>query len=284
MNNIVEKYYEDNAMYEWERLIRPYQRFEYEGTLALFDRYLNNGIRKICEVGAGPGRYSLELLRRGHHVTLVDLSSNLLEIAKREITGAGFKADDYICDDASHLGKFDSHSFDAILLLGPMYHIIDSDLRSATLAGAYNALKPGGVLFSAYINSYALLLTGIEEFPQEFDSPQKIATHLKPLRQTGLEEGERGFQAFFSPPEYAVEEIGKAGFSVISYAGVEGVAGGARNPIRRCLENSPQTYDALLEFNAAVIELSPFRDIASHIMVIARKPECKSALESAPMS
>lgn len=271
METKVRAYYDRNPMREHARLTRPYQAFEFQGTLALFERYLPSAC-KVCEVGAATGRYSIELLKRGHSVTLYELSPELLAIARKEIAAAELQADAFVCDDAIRLSSLGTDTFDAVLLMGPMYHVIDDSRRAEILKGALTILRPGGILLSAYINSYGILASGLEEFPETLETVEKLSSLLQPYRQ--LDNGsETGFtQAFYCPPEFAVSETRKAGFEVLSYAGVEGIALSNRVGMGRAAEKNPSTYQAFLSINPQVIEMSPFRDLAGHVMVVARKP------------
>lgn len=271
MEQLVRSYYDRNAEREHQRLTRPFGVFEFQGTLTLFSRYLPKN-SKICDVGAGTGRYSVELMKQGHRVTLYELSSELLAIARREVDSANVVADDFICDDAANLGTLAPESFDAVLLMGPMYHVIDDSRRSAILSAASSILRPGGLLFSAYINSYGVLITGLEEFPQEFAGESDILRMLQIFRHNDPGDGSGFTHALFYPPDVAVEEVHSAGFEVVTYAGVEGVATADRVAMAKLQENNPNTYGALLGANPHFIEKSPFRDLAGHIVVVGRKP------------
>jgi hypothetical protein len=52
----------------------PLCRIEFASTLALIDRYFTEGMKDF-DVGGGPGRYTIELIKRGCKVTLLDLSA-----------------------------------------------------------------------------------------------------------------------------------------------------------------------------------------------------------------
>ncbi len=70
--NQVENYYDTDPTLEWERLNR--HRTELAVTLRALDEYLPPAPAKIADIGGGPGRYAIELTRKGYSVTLVDLS------------------------------------------------------------------------------------------------------------------------------------------------------------------------------------------------------------------
>ncbi len=73
----VKAYYDENSTLEWDRLDNPYSRIEFTTTTHLIDKYFKN-ISNVIDIGSGPGRYSIELIKRGFDVSLLDLSQNLI--------------------------------------------------------------------------------------------------------------------------------------------------------------------------------------------------------------
>jgi ubiquinone/menaquinone biosynthesis C-methylase UbiE len=60
---------------------------------------------------------------------------------------------------AQHL-EYDSEYFDAVLMLGPLYHLTEKDARLRALNEAKRVLSKGGVVFCAAISRYASMLDG----------------------------------------------------------------------------------------------------------------------------
>jgi SAM-dependent methyltransferase len=56
---------------------------------------------------------------------------------------------------------FDDTTFDAVLLLGPLYHLLDPQDRLLALREARHVSKPGGIVFAAAISRHALAGDGI---------------------------------------------------------------------------------------------------------------------------
>ena len=71
-----------------ERLTHDaYHRLEYIVTMHFLEKYLpSSGL--VLDAGGGPGRYSIELARKGYEVVLLDLSPKCLELAERKIARA----------------------------------------------------------------------------------------------------------------------------------------------------------------------------------------------------
>ena len=116
MTNI-EKYY--NKFHEEHRLTTRHGQVEFRTTLHYIEEMVATGstTTKIADIGAGTGRYSVELCHRGYDVTAVELVKHNLEIlrAKHENikTWQG---------DARDLHFLDDETFDITLLFGPLYH------------------------------------------------------------------------------------------------------------------------------------------------------------------
>lgn len=121
--DVVKGYYDDMAERELLRLTNAYSQIEYRTTLYLIDKYFSKG-GKILDIGSGPLRYSLALLEKGFQVSLLDLSQNELDIAKKRILEKGYQAEGYYCQSAMDLSCFQDQYFDGILVMGPMYHLL----------------------------------------------------------------------------------------------------------------------------------------------------------------
>jgi SAM-dependent methyltransferase len=97
---------------------------------------------EVLDAGCGTGRYSRELARRGYIVHGVDLSPELIEVAKetvRDRTGAvSFTVADILAPPTAR--------YAAILCRGVLNDIIDDDQRDAVFAGLARALRPNGAL------------------------------------------------------------------------------------------------------------------------------------------
>ncbi len=137
---------------------------EVDGILAMAD--LPPGSR-VLDVGCGPGRHALELARRGHVVTGIDISARFVELARASAAAEGLEAVAFEVGDARSLG-FEAE-FDLVISLcqggfgltgGPgADHHRDAEgrpveLDEPVLAGMAGAVRPGGLVvvsaFSAY--------------------------------------------------------------------------------------------------------------------------------------
>lgn len=70
----------------------------------------------VLDAGAGPGRYSLPLAARGYRVVHLDISSTMLEVARRQAARAGVAGLEFIAGSVDNL-PFADRSFALVLCL-----------------------------------------------------------------------------------------------------------------------------------------------------------------------
>jgi S-adenosylmethionine-dependent methyltransferase len=269
MSQSVKDYYNAYAQREQERLDLPLCKIEFACTLWLIDKYFPKAGR-ICDIGGATGRYTSELLHKGYQVTLFDLSDHEVKLAEIQLQKQGLIADQLITGDARDLSVFPSNNFDAVLLLGPLYHLIEPGERAQVLKELMRILKPNAVAIIAYLNSWGLIKTGISDFPDWYKDISFLRSMLSEHTFTGQELS--GFtECYWSTPEAALKEVREAGLEVISYAGAESFAGGMGELIERLAINHPEAYQNIVIVAAEMCELKQYRDSTDHIHIIAKK-------------
>jgi S-adenosylmethionine-dependent methyltransferase len=151
--NAVESYYDENARLEWERFDR--HPMEFAITRRALAEHLPPPPARILDCGGGPGRYAILLAGQGYPVTLLDLSSGNLALARKQAAAAGVEIEASVHGNALDLSAFADASFDAVLLMGPLYHLLREAERQQAVCEALRVLRPGGPLFAAFITMYA---------------------------------------------------------------------------------------------------------------------------------
>lgn len=269
MSQIVKAYYDSNASREWNRLENPYSKVEWMSTLRLMDRYLPDS-GHICDIGCGPGRYSIELLQQGYQVTLSDLSANELALAEQRIGELGLHAEAYLCESATNLHGLNDKSYEGALVLGPLYHLLEEEDRLKVINHVYRILKPGGVALFAYINSWGVLRSGVAEFSESYRDPEGI---YKYLQDQQLYENEGFTQAYFTIPGKALDEVKKGGFEITTYAGTESFLAGMITDVISLYKEEPLIYANVVQAASELSEAPQYRDATEHMVIVARKPE-----------
>ena len=150
----IQSYYDNAVDRETARLEK--HQLERDITWRYLEKYLP-ATGAVLDIGAGAGAYTLELARRGYSVTAVDLSPKLLEVCQQRVLdeGLGGKVT-FAVADARDLSDVKGDSFNAVLLMGPLYHLVLEEDRKTALKEVFNRLKPEGVIFSAFISRYGI--------------------------------------------------------------------------------------------------------------------------------
>lgn len=139
---------------------------------AITGRYLERHVPSnavVADVGVGVGHYSQLLAQRGCSVYLVDISLELLQAARERLErlGLGGRVKEVHRASATELGCLESGSLDALLMLGPFYHLRELDERRQAVKEARRVLKSHGILFAAAVNRLAYLRDLFREMPEE---------------------------------------------------------------------------------------------------------------------
>lgn len=140
-------------------------RVEYLTNVKYIERYLTPGA-KILDIGAGAGEYSLYFARKGYSVSALELADSNIAAFREKLTDG----DDVelVQGNALNLGRYADHSFDVVLLFGPLYHLHDEMDKKKCIEEAKRVCKPEGKLFFAFIANDIVILTMFGTHPDYF--------------------------------------------------------------------------------------------------------------------
>ena len=200
---------------ERDRLTEARGMLEFERTTEIVLRQLPAPPSVVADIGGGPGRYAPWLAERGHRVEHRDLMplhvDQLRAVAdpSRITTAVG---------DARDL-DLDNSVADAVLLLGPIYHLRRRDQRLRALREAWRVVRPGGPVFVAAISRWAPRLDG-ELRLQLYKSLPTTREQVPLVERTGwmppLFPG--SFSAYCHRPQQLRAELSGAGFRVLDWS------------------------------------------------------------------
>jgi len=213
------RHYEEGI--EQNRLLTGGDRLELVRTLELLDEALPPPPARVLDVGGGPGVYAARLAGAGYEVRLVDVLP--LHVAQAQADGR-FHAE---VGDARDLAQIEDVSVDAVLLLGPLYHLTERDERVQALAEARRVLRVGGVVAAAAISRYASLIDGaVHGFLDDPRFVEIVKRDLEEGQHRNPENVEDWFTtAYFHLPADLRSEVEEAGLTVERLVGVEGPGG-----------------------------------------------------------
>lgn len=153
VRRIMEDYYASHN--EDARLMSRRGMVEYLTTMRYIEKYLTPGMR-ILEIGAGTGRYSHALARKGYRVDAVELTQHNIDVFRQNT----LEGEDVTITqgNAVNLSGFEDGLYDMTLLLGPMYHLFTQEDKVKAMAEAVRVTQKGGVIFSAYCMADASII------------------------------------------------------------------------------------------------------------------------------
>jgi ubiquinone/menaquinone biosynthesis C-methylase UbiE len=228
----------------------------------LLERHLPPAPASVLDVGGGTGAHARWLVDAGYEVRLVDP-------VERHVTRAREYGIDAVHGDARDLDAEDE-SYDVVLLLGPLYHLIDREDRLRALGEARRVARTGGVVAAAAVNRFASLLDGVAEkmladevFRAVVAQDLADGQHRNPTRNP-----DAFTVAYFHHPDDLVEELREAAFDDIALYGVEGPGGAFldREPV------DPDWLETLVWAARAVEQEPTALAFSFHLLAVGVKP------------
>lgn len=144
----IARFYDEYGDQEWDRLEATLQgRASFATHVAALERHLQPNAT-VLEIGAGPGRFTIELARLQASVFVADISPVQLEAHRQRIST--LPAESAVTGrqlaDISDLSGFPDASYDAVVAYGgPISYVFDR--AEQALAHVHRVLRPGGLAF-----------------------------------------------------------------------------------------------------------------------------------------
>lgn len=257
---------------ESERLSNEWGELERLRTQAILAQNLPPAPAVILDVGGGPGAYAVPLAKQGYKVHLIDPVELHLEQAQSHAAASGVSLPSITQGDARKL-DFASGSADAVLLLGPLYHLVEPKDRAQSLLEARRVLKPGGVLLAAAISRFASMIDGLSRgFFRDPAFREIIQRDLtRGLHRNPTEQLDYFTTAYFHRPEELAAEIREAGFDGIRVRAIEGPVWSAAQFLEAW--NDTVQRQSLMDFLSLVEGEPSLLGASAHILGVAYQPD-----------
>lgn len=239
-------------------------------TRELIERHLPKPPAAVLDVGGGAGIYAFWLAERGYQVHLVDASPRLIEVARQRNSTAAHRLIACSVGDARNIPA-DDECVSAVLMLGPLYHLIEAEDRLIALREAERVLARDGVLFAAAISRWASALDGLAR--ELFTDKRFGAIVERDIREgqhrNDTERPDFFTTAYFHRPDDLADEVSKAGLAVENLYGIEGPAWLLPDLTARWQD--PQRRALILNV-ARMLEREPFvTGCSAHLLAVGRK-------------
>ncbi|NSW52704.1 MAG: class I SAM-dependent methyltransferase [Anaerolineae bacterium] len=224
----------------------------------------------ILEIGAATGGYTLPLARRGYTITAVDMSTELLAVCRAKLAAEGLETQVRLVEaDARDLAQVTQTDFDAVLLMGPLYHLVLEPDRVQSLRQAYARLRPGGVLFSAFISRYGVLGDVMHDFPDWIEDQADVRSLLANGSRR-VDAPRVGFRAYFATTAEIPALHEAVGFETLTLAGVEPAISADDESYNRLQGTQRHLWqDLLFEMSTEPTLIAASR----HLLYVGRKVE-----------
>ncbi|MCJ7425439.1 class I SAM-dependent methyltransferase [Candidatus Bathyarchaeota archaeon] len=268
---LVREYYSGQGIKEWKRLVRDsYHKLEFDTTTHFIQKHLHKKKGLILDAGGGPGRYAIWFGKLGYDVVLLDLSLEMLEIAKSRIRRSGIqkRVKQIIQGLVDDLSVFESETFDAVVCLGgPLSHIVDDAKREKAIDELIRVTKKGSHIFVSVIGRPAVLVNELIRLPKEIE-----LDFFPVMRDTGNYYGGFGFApCHFFLPEELEESLEKGGVRVLEMVGLEGLASGHRKETNMLARKQPTAWKIWWETHLKTCTHPTSVGISEHFMAICKK-------------
>jgi ubiquinone/menaquinone biosynthesis C-methylase UbiE len=183
----IARFFDSFAEQEWTRLERDAaQRISLHLQTLTLKRHIQAGDR-VLEIGAGPGRFTLELARLRASVTVTDVSPVQLELNRSRVGEAGLdvRIVERVLADVTHLDAFGDNTFDGTVALGgPLSYTLNR--RHMAVAEMQRVTKPGGYILLSVMSRAGNFRRFLSFAHQVFEGGDLGAiAAMKESRQTG---------------------------------------------------------------------------------------------------
>jgi len=271
--DLVRAYYASFGEREWERLTWPEGVLEWAVTIYALKAHLP-ATGRILDIGGGVGRYSIWLAQQSYKVVLADLSPELIEVAKNKIAEAGVQdqMEAVEVSDVCDLSKWADGSFDAVLCLGPFYHLTEEQDREQAAAELVRVLRPSGTVFVAFMPVYVLLRRTLitESERQHFND----STFVGQLMNEGvfLNDVQGRFNSGYGVrPQAIAPFFEKHGLTTLDLLSDQGFASTNAEALAELKEHNPAAYQTVLELIIQTANDPSILGMAGHLLYIGKK-------------
>lgn len=270
VEKLVKEWFAKTADYEWKRLKQDaYHQLEFIVTNHFLEKYLpKKGL--VLDAGGGPGRYTIELAKKGYEVILLDLVKEMLDAAKKQIKKekVQHKVKQMVEGSVTDLSTFIDETFDAVLCLGgPLSHLLSIEQRETAARELVRVTKKDAPLFVSVISRFGVLKTILKEFPEEM---KYCSHHLEVGDYIPGVQGKGFTAAHWFTPEELRGLFEKQNVETLDLVGLEGLSSHLDEATNRLYEDK-EKWNTWVDIVIGTCNQPSIVGTAEHILYVGRK-------------
>lgn len=262
-NHVVESY--ENYREETRLTTNNARKIEFLNTVRILNEWLPTPCR-ILDCAAGTGVYACDLAERGHDVTATDLTPRHIEVLREELKNKPYAMQTAVMD-ATNLSAFADESFDVVLNMGPLYHLVEEADRLRCLQESLRVLKKGGLLVAAYIPRFFVFQHVAMQDARYLD-----ASLSEQILRTGVlrQEDEKCFwtDTYYATAEEMETLYRQLGLVVVDHFAQDGVAPQFADKVDRWNEEQFQIW---CDHHYRMCREKSILGASNHVVIIGRK-------------
>jgi len=260
----VQDFYNNNVTNEWNRIAN---RPEFLLTCRMLDRYIKPN-DTVLDIGGGPGRYSLYFAEKGCNVTLFDLSHENIKFAGERAAEHGLKIKT-ITGDTQEADKLLGGQFAHVLLMGPMYHLLEENARINAINAALNLLKPNGILYVSFINLFSGMIYAMKVEPEVLASTaSNEVKYVKNVISQKSFAGDAFSKAFMIEQSEILPFMSRFPLKKLHLFGQESITSPCEDTI---MSKPKEIIDSWMNFCEKIWEREDLLSWSEHLMYVGRK-------------
>jgi SAM-dependent methyltransferase len=269
----VRAYYAGLGEREWTRLTTPSGVIEFAVNTRALETHLPCGAR-VLDIGGGPARYTLWLAEHGHRVTLADLSPELLAIARRQVARSAHNAqvEEIVVADARDLARWADEYFDAVVSLGPFYHLPNPEDRELAAQEMARVLHTGGLAFVSFMTRYSFLrrTAALPDERHRLTQPAFVARLLEEGMFINDVPG-RFTHGYGSDPREIAPFFERHGFEPVALLASEGIAWGLEDVLAEMSVDAPGAFRVMLEVVVRTADDPSILGASDHLLYVGKR-------------
>lgn len=252
--NNIEQYYNDCD--ESRRLkINKVHLIEYLTTFHFLEKHLPKGC-SVLDCCAGCGVYAFPLAKNGYIVTAADLMAKHVDIMNSSVDSKYLQ--DVFQINTLDMSKLSDNSFDAVICLGALYHLLDEADRKKTVSECLRVLKSGGIFMFSYLNRNASFINIMKKCPPPIEQGLAI-----------MQNGRKNADLFYGMDFDESDKLADAfNLEKITNAGTDGLIYPLYNELNALDENQFELY---MSYHLATCEQPSIIGHSMHGLWIGRK-------------